>query len=778
MADKDNLLDKNGKPLAGGALMARQEKLAREKNKTSDTPLDKKIEEKVQQALEQPPKSGGGKKDYGGGTRLAQLYRKSTDEGSGTVGGIFKASKERLKEKLDVRNSFGSGLLGAVGEKTFGKGYNALKQGDTGSIAPTPASGGMDSEQMADDIGILTKNSMAFPGIARDVNVIRQNIVKITNSMVKKRTKVEGKGDSKEAATKADMYFLKADEQEAKLEAERAKLKGGREKKSPTPESKKEEGSSFSIGGIIQKAVGWLKDGLFRGLKALFKPSNLLKTLGRVFVIGTLIAALVNGIMDGWKTWQETGDLGEAIISGLAGIVDFLTFGLFNKDDIKDVFRKIGEFLDPVIDTISAVVTTIKDWIVNNVGIPEIKLPTIPAIGFSIPPITVFGKTVFDGKKISAGPWEMGSIGPWYPFKSNPKSSAPETSAVPKAKEVPAAPAAEAASAAATAKKATETEKATVGETGAPASIGKEQKPTETAQTSTEAQSVSPTKEVQKTQDDQSQVFKEKASFFAKKRDEELSRVEKLKKTRDQAAKDGASPDQIASFNSDINKSITAAGDFERQRIEVLMKAGETPKPEIKVPDEIKKSTDELRKALGGDSAPSQLPTMGDINVASPGSPTVTQTTNLGSPEAAGKSAIKEEKPSIINALSDSDAKSIFSESASSSPTAASGGGGDSMSAAMAPTGETSSSPAPSLSGEGGGGQTPSLSDSASSMPTGATISESSSQVAEEQRTEMSMSEPTIINNAATNNTNGTVSADNKSSASVVDDVFAEMVAA
>jgi uncharacterized lipoprotein YajG len=63
-------------------------------------------------------------------------------------------------------------------------------------------------------------------------------------------------------------------------------------------------------------------------------------------------------------------------------------------------------------------------------------------------------------------------------------------------------------------------------------------------------------------------------------------------------------------------------------------------------------------------------------------------------------------------------------------------------------------------------------------MPTGATISESSSQVAEEQRTEMSMSEPTIINNAATNNTNGTVSADNKSSASVVDDVFAEMVAA
>ena len=767
MADNNSLLDKNGKPLAGAALQARLEKIEREKKKASEPKIEQKVNETVQ-VPEQPPNTGGGKKDYGGGTRLAQLYNKATGEGSGTIGGIFTASKERLKEKLDVRNSFGDGLMSAVGQKVFGKGYNALKQGEVNSITPTPVSGGMNSDQaqaMGDDIGILTKNSMAFPGMARDVNVIRQNLVKITNSMLKKKSKIEGKNDSKEAATKADMYFLKADEQESKLEAERNKLKKGREKTSPTPESKKEEGSKFSIGDIIQKAIGWLKEGLFKGLKMLFKPSNLLKTLGKVFVIGTLIAALVNGIMDGWKTWQETGNLGEAIISGLGGIVEFLTFGIFNKDDIKDVFKKIGDFLDPVIDTISGVVTTIKDWIVNNVGIPALSVGPWEMGSITIPLPKALG-----GDKVIGLPKIPGiTIGPWYPFKSNPKSTAAEVSAKPKAKEVAPQPAADKAEAAVVKKEKQDTSPAEVGQTGAPSG------------STVASESVSPTKEVQQTKDDQGQAFKEKAAFFAKKRDEALSNVEKLKKTRDQAAKDGASPEELQSLNVDINKSITAAGDYEKQRIELLMKAGENPKPEIKVPEEIKKSTEELQKVMGGET-PTQMPTLGDINIDS-SQPQATRRSTFDrirlEPKGGQESEIKEEKPSIINALSDSDAKSIFTESASTSPTPASGGGGDSASAAITPTGETSSSPAPSLSGEGGGGQSPSLAESpASSMPTGATISESSSQVAEEQRTEMSMSEPTIINNAATNNTNGTVSADNKSSASVVDDVFAEMVAA
>ena len=752
MPDIKDLFDKNGKPLQGAALDARTAKLAREKE---DKELDEKIDEKVEQAIEQSPNAGGGKKDYGGGTRLAQLYRKATGEGAGTFGGIVTASKERLTEKMDVRNSFGNGLMGAVGEKVFGKGYDALKQGQTENApTPTPVSGGIDAEQaqaMCDDIGILTKNSMFIPKLAWEFNVIRQNIVKITNSMLKKKTDKNGKKGKNPAAISADMYFVKADEQEAKMEEERKKLRSGRESKSPTPAAgpeKKDEG--FSLNGIIQSAIGWLKDGLFKGLKMLFKPSNLMKTLGKVFVIGTLIAALVNGIMDGWNTWQETGDLGEAIISGLAGIVDFLTFGIFNKDDIKDVFRKIGDFLDPVIDTISGVVTTIKDWVVNNVGIPEI--------------------TLLDNKITGKV-----TVGPFYPFKSNPKSAAPEVSQKPKTKDVAAQPAADKAEAAAVKKEKQQSEPAKVGEVAAPGAA------------SAASEAVSPPKQVEQQKDDQGKVFEEKAAFFAKKRDESLSKVEKLKKTRDQEAKDGASPEVLQQYNNDINAAITDAGNYEQQRIQLLVKAGQNPKPEITVPEELKKSTEQLQGAVKDSETagtPTQMPTMGDINVNAGESPQPTATrrtsfdrVRLGSPDAGGET--KEQKPSLVNTLSDSDAKSIFSESASPSADSGSGGGGDSASSAITPTGDTSSS-TPSLSSAGGdsGGSAPSLTENAPAAPSGAAISESSAQVAEEQRTEMSSQEPTIINNASTNTSSGSVGGDNKSVASVVDDVFAAMVAA
>lgn len=706
-----------------------------------------------------------------GSTRLAQLYNQSVEGGGGTVGSIFSASKERLKEKLDVRNQFGSGLMGSVAKQMFGKGYSGLKQEES----PTPVPSGMDPEQaqaMSDDIGILAKNSMEFPGIARDVNVIRQNFVKITNAMLKKDNK--NKGDAKSAATKADMYFLKEDEKEAKLESERAKLKGARAPKA-APESVAKKDDGFNIKDFISKIVGWLKDGLFQGLKALFKPSALVKTLGKVFVIGTLIAALVNGIIDGWKTWQETGDLGEAIISGLGGIVDFLTFGIFNKDDIKSVFKKIGDFLDPVIDTIAGVVTTIKDWVVNNVGIPEIKLPTIPEIGFSIPPISVFGKQVFDGKKIAFGPWDLGSVGPWYPFKKNPKSSAPEVTEKPKKKDVAAAPAADKAESAALKKESPNPSPAEVGNTGAPADIGKTQEAV-TGDTSIVTQSVSPTKET-------NQVFIEKANYYQKKRDEAMGLVAKIKKARDQAIKDGASPDEIQGYNNDITKAITAAGDFERSRIETLIKAGETPKPEIKVPDEIK-------KAIG--SEPTQLSTQGasvggDVTLNAPegGQPQATRRSSFDrvrlEPKEGQTSEIKNESPSVVSALSDTDAKGIFSESATPTPTGGGGGGGVSDAGAMAPSGGAlSQTPSVSAGGSSGGGEAPSLAgpSASSSLPSGETISQVSSEVAEEQRTEMTNSEPTIINNASTSTSNGSTRTDTKTTASVVDDVFAAMVGA
>jgi hypothetical protein len=165
------------------------------------------------------------------------------------------------------------------------------------------------------------------------------------------------------------------------------------------PEEKKPEG-----GGILDTIMSFLGTGLMQAFKALFNPMNILKTLGKVFAIGMIIGALFEGVMDGFDEFMKTGDIGKALIAGLAGIIDFLTFGLFDKDAIKAVLGDMSKWMyDHVIKPYIDMWVAIKDAVVGviqNIGIPEIK--------FKIP---VIGKEV--------------SIGPYYPFKPGQQKPAP-----------------------------------------------------------------------------------------------------------------------------------------------------------------------------------------------------------------------------------------------------------------------------------------------------------------------------------------------------------------
>jgi hypothetical protein len=158
-------------------------------------------------------------------------------------------------------------------------------------------------------------------------------------------------------------------------------------------------------GGLLDGITGMLGTNLMNTFKTLFSPKNLLKTLGKVFVIGTIIGALFSGITDAFDEFMATGSIGKALIAGLAGIVDFLTFGLFDKEKIKEV---IGDFAtwtnENLVQPFVKFITSIKDSfmsMIQNIGIPEIKF-TIPVIKKEV------------------------AIGPFYPFKSDsPSSSAP-----------------------------------------------------------------------------------------------------------------------------------------------------------------------------------------------------------------------------------------------------------------------------------------------------------------------------------------------------------------
>jgi len=270
-------------------------------------------------------------------------------------------------------------------------------------LSPTPEAGGkggLDEDALA-YLRIIAKSSLSLHLMSRDVNVLRQNIQKLTKIEAETYNEGKKKKEQVEVAKGADAYFLKEEEKEAKLEASRERL---REKPVAVDKEGKEKEDG---GGLLSTIIGFFSNGLLGGLKALLNPSALLKVLGKVFVFATIFISLFKGITAAFDKWKESGDLKESIIAGLGAIVDFLTFGLFGEDSVRKLFDAVGNFLDPIIDTISGVVTSMKDWIVNNFGIPKISLGSI--------------KNPFTGTV-----YELGSIGPYYPFKKNPKSEAPE----------------------------------------------------------------------------------------------------------------------------------------------------------------------------------------------------------------------------------------------------------------------------------------------------------------------------------------------------------------
>jgi hypothetical protein len=186
------------------------------------------------------------------------------------------------------------------------------------------------------------------------------------------------------------------------------------------PSKKGEE--SADGGGFLSGILGFLGEGLMKAVKFLFNPKNILKFISKIALPAMIIGSLVSGIMDGFNEFAESGDIGEALIKGLGGVLSFLSFGLFDAETVRSVVDAVSGFVDdyitepvekffgflsdsfeeyivkPLSDFFAPVVDffkSVKDQLlsmVESIGIPEISF-TIPLID----------------KKVS--------IGPFYPFK-------------------------------------------------------------------------------------------------------------------------------------------------------------------------------------------------------------------------------------------------------------------------------------------------------------------------------------------------------------------------
>lgn len=292
-------------------------------------------------------------------------------------GGSSTSVAENIKGRLRSGEGFFSSITGgisdtgeAVGKKinpvNVGKDiYKNLISGDNVISAylqgrgkgkkekettPTPEStqqGGL-TEDSVTYLQILAKNSMSIPWMARDLNVLRQNIIKLT--------KLKGGKDA--STNKADAWFLKEDEREAALEAQKNKIQG------PKPAGEKEGGGEGG-GGIIDTIMKFFSGGFMKAIRFIFNPKMLGTIFSKVFLPIAIIGTLFQGITAGFKKYQETGDLTDAIVSGLGGMLEFVTFGLFGEDTLKTLWESISNFFKPVTEAISNIFNGIKDFVKN-----------------------------------------------------------------------------------------------------------------------------------------------------------------------------------------------------------------------------------------------------------------------------------------------------------------------------------------------------------------------------------------------------------------------------
>jgi GH24 family phage-related lysozyme (muramidase) len=212
---------------------------------------------------------------------FTDIYKQEL-KGKGILNSIGTAALKRTREKLDIRNMLfgGSGAIAATGQKVFGKGYQAIQKGGSTAKVVSENIGtqsiAMDqllisSQKQESQLAIIAKNTMNSNAMARDMNVMRQNIMKLVTM-----------GGGK-ASRGADMFFKEAAAREASYESQ---FKKGRDKETtPTPvaEKSKSGGMLAMFGGIATAIVGTIRSalgGIPELLKNIFSVDNLLKMFG------------------------------------------------------------------------------------------------------------------------------------------------------------------------------------------------------------------------------------------------------------------------------------------------------------------------------------------------------------------------------------------------------------------------------------------------------------------------------------------------------------------
>jgi hypothetical protein len=289
--------------------------------------------------------------------RFEEIYRRQTAQGAGTISAIGSASLSLARERADLRRLFPkTGILGAMLESTFGKAYKYSDKGGKGGkgAGVSANTSSLDDKSLSViriNTSIMAKNSMVLPGMARDMNVMRQNIVKMTRKTVGS------------AVTKADAHFLKSKERESSYEATLEREEKARGTTPSATANNRSQGLLSSIvGGLsanfgttgaiigsIFSGLGTVVGGAFSIFKGIASSLGVLGMGGIVLSIiaGSLVSAMFNNL-DFNKFGAQFADVGNSIAKSISSF-----FGIKETDNKKgpSIFKQVADYLDNTFKT-------------------------------------------------------------------------------------------------------------------------------------------------------------------------------------------------------------------------------------------------------------------------------------------------------------------------------------------------------------------------------------------------------------------------------------------
>lgn len=281
-------------------------------------------------------------------TSFTNIYKQEL-KSKGILSSLGSTALKRIRERLDPRNMLfgGSGMIAATGQKIFGKGYSAVQSSPGSKLSTKTAEvSGLQTEAVTSllasslkqesQLAIIAKNTMNNNMMARDMNVMRQNIMKLVTM-----------GGGK-ASRGADMFFKDAKARESEYES---KFKKDIPTTAPTPVKQEKEKSGGILGMLatlvgpllgvgklivstITSALSGLGEIVLKGLRSIFSVDTLLKALGLTTNVLTAIFKVAAKV--------ATNPLFLAL-AGIASAAEILAFMRSDYDARKDEYLNLAK---------------------------------------------------------------------------------------------------------------------------------------------------------------------------------------------------------------------------------------------------------------------------------------------------------------------------------------------------------------------------------------------------------------------------------------------------